>query len=773
MLLRNHLRPGGVGMRSFWSRRIRRLLPAAFLALAGIILFAATVGVRQQVEALPGDVIGAATWSANWRFVLSGKSYIDLFSAPSPVQHFWSLAVEEQFYLLFPIGLLLLVRKTRSPKVIGGILAAAALLSTGWMVTLYYGGAGLDRLYYGTDTRVAELLVGAVLAVIIMQTGTDFSERTRRIMATVGAIAFAASIWCWVNIPLADGAIWKGGFLVYSLVSVAVILGVLAGRGPLVRLLCIPPLPFIGRISYGLYLYHWPIFLWLTAERTGLTGWSLLALRVGVTFAVAISSYYFVERPILHGASFKMQGAARLAIIPLVISLLIGATLFVANNRSAEDPLATLRAGASSVAMPASGSDSVFNLLVIPATANDPVITQLQRQADPETVKITVAPPFQCTGGLVATPKGQTCASWAESWPKLIARDDPDAVLVYVNNWAGEPIAQLAGTPVGSNESAARILAPAFDLLTARGAPIVWATSSATFEEALRDSLRPFNQAMATLEAQRSDIYRVVGGRLPDPAKVSRSEYLTQSASVLLADTSLYQRRQAVDLPHVMIVGDSQSLSLGYGLNQWAKQHDRAVVWNRGIEGCGVAVDGEIHSFGSSDSGLARCREVEKAWPAQVQKFQPDLAIVLSSFTDVQDRRLPGSSSYSSIGQPAFDNFLVSQYERVVDRLSAGGAKVLWMTAPCADEHGGATPVGGYEVSQIEHLNSVILPRLLRSRPGKVTTFDLAGVLCPHGTPRTSAAGTSLRPDGVHFSIDGSLWFANRYADKVLKAGGL
>jgi len=121
VLLRNHLRPGGE-MTSFWARRIRRLMPAATLALIGVVIFGATVATRQQADALPGDVFAAATWTANWHFILSGQSYLNLFAAPSPVQHFWSLAIEEQFYLVLPVVMVFVVRRTRSLRVLLAVL---------------------------------------------------------------------------------------------------------------------------------------------------------------------------------------------------------------------------------------------------------------------------------------------------------------------------------------------------------------------------------------------------------------------------------------------------------------------------------------------------------------------------------------------------------------------------------------------------------------------------------------------------------------------------
>ena len=392
-----------------------------------------------------------------------------------------------------------------------------------------------------------------------------------------------------------------------------------------------------------------------------------------------------------------------------------------------------------------------------------------------DSVELTVAKPFQCSGGLVASGSGRTCANWARSWPELVKRHDPDVVLLYADDWAGESLGQLTGTsPQGQADAAAEILGPGVDLLTARGAPVVWAASGTNFADALRRSVRPFNQAMARLKAQRTDLLEVIGTRLPDPATVSHEEYLSRSASVLLGDASLYQRTGDHGLPRVMVVGDSQALSLGYGLDRWAALHKRAVVWNHGIEGCGVAVGGERPTFGSAGSGIERCRAAVREWPRQLEAFDPDVVVVLSSLFDIQDRRLSGASDFTSIGNPEFDASLLREYESVVDTLSSTGARVVWMTTPCT----AIKPVAGQPAPnatrQIDHLNSAILTKLDRDRPARVVPFDLADAICPDGKPVKSVDGVGeLRPDGVHFSVEAALWFAETYGEKLLKVGGV
>ncbi len=770
VLLRSHLQPGG-SLRAFWARRARRLMPAAFVALCGIVVFGATVATRQQVRALPADVVGAATWTANWRFILAKTSYVNLFAAPSPVQHFWSLAIEEQFYLALPLGMILLLRRTSSARVIGGALAGASLLSTAWMVVLYEHGASLDRLYYGTDTRVAELLAGAALGVFVWNHGADFAERTRTILATTGIVALAATLWCWGDITLADGPIWRGGFLLVALASCVVILGVLADRGPLAALMSWPPFVATGRISYGVYLYHWPIFLWLTADRTGLSLWPLFALRLAVTFGVATVSYRYLEKPILQGKSFGLRGRARFVLAPVVAIVVIVAA-FATGQRDAYDPLAALNAAASTNGKPPPGTAGPLKLLVIPSASNDPVVAELERRSRGNAeLTVMMTAPFECVGGLSPTKFGSTCTNWARTWPSTIEKFDPDAVLLYVDSWKGDKLSSLAG--VGSTDAtatAAGIVGPALDLLTARGAHVVSAYSGSYAAGATRSNA-PLFQALLRLQASRTDVFSVIG--LPDKATVSPAQFVSRSTATLLASADLYRRVPDRGEPRVMVVGDSQALSLGYGLDQWATQNKRALIWNHGIEGCGLVVDGEVSVFGSTGSSPRQCRDAVQAWPDQIKTFKPSAVVVLASLSDLQPRRVPGTSKFASIGDPKFDAFLVSQYVAAVDALSATGAQVVWMTPPCLGLDPAGVPLP-YSALNMRLLGTQILPAVVRERPGKVKLFDLASIICPAGKPLKSVPGVSvLRPDGVHFSVDGSLWFARKYGTAVLKLAGL
>ncbi|MSY22851.1 MAG: acyltransferase family protein, partial [Actinobacteria bacterium] len=178
LLINESARNGSVALGAFWGRRFRRLLPASLATLALVAtLFAWLVATADQRATMQGDIIASVFDVANWHFIFQGASYGDLFVAPSPVLHFWSLAIEEQFYLVFPVLLVLLWRVSKARlRVIGLTLGALALCSAAlpWIFTM-----SKDRIYFGTDTRAAELLLGGVLAVVLSR------EPVRRKLALV------------------------------------------------------------------------------------------------------------------------------------------------------------------------------------------------------------------------------------------------------------------------------------------------------------------------------------------------------------------------------------------------------------------------------------------------------------------------------------------------------------------------------------------------------------------------------------------------------------
>jgi peptidoglycan/LPS O-acetylase OafA/YrhL len=318
LLLGAHARTGSLQLADFWLRRARRLLPALFVMIAVVVAWVALLD-RAQLAGLRGAVAAAATYVSNWYLIGEHTSYFAQFGPPSPLGHLWSLAVEEQFYLVWP-GLLLLFLFVARPRRGTGTRAAAgtgsgrryvmaavtlllAAASALAMAALYHPGYDPTRVYDGTDTRAFALLLGAALA---------FLWPTRQPRREVGAV----SRWCLdgvgvIGLVVIGALIWRtseysaflyrGGLVVLSLATVLVLAAVVAPAGRLGLVLGAAPLRWIGVRSYGIYLWHFPIIA-LTTPAGGHDPASRAVLQVVATIVVAALSWHYIEEPVRHGA---------------------------------------------------------------------------------------------------------------------------------------------------------------------------------------------------------------------------------------------------------------------------------------------------------------------------------------------------------------------------------------------------------------------------------------------------------------------------------------
>jgi peptidoglycan/LPS O-acetylase OafA/YrhL/lysophospholipase L1-like esterase len=337
---------GGIAIVKFYGRRIRRLFPALLLVLAAVIVYAATLAPVSQLRELRGDVVATLGYVENWRLVLTNRGYFDLFAIPSPLKHTWSLAVEEQWYLIWPIVVVGVLRITRRPRAgLGAALALTATLcvaSTLWMIHLYTPGADPSRVYYGTDTRAQELLAGAVLAFLCAIVGRfTVSKAWRTAVRAGGALALLWVLYLFADVNDRTTWLYQGGLLLFSFVVAFVILAAIQPRGIVRTVLSIGWLRWLGTISYGLYLWHWPIYVACTRSRMHASGTALLLIRLALTLAAATASYYLVERPIRTRQFTRRQ---LFTAVPAVIVGTVVAVLVVTSGAppSQADTLAAL-----------------------------------------------------------------------------------------------------------------------------------------------------------------------------------------------------------------------------------------------------------------------------------------------------------------------------------------------------------------------------------------------------------------------------------------------
>ncbi len=302
LLLAEHRRLGGIGLVRFWAGRARRLLPAATLVIAVTVIVVAAF-YRADLSRVRGDAVASLLYFNNWHQILASHSYFARFGRPSPLQHYWSLALEEQFYLVWPLLLAAALRRRRRGRLIA-LAAAVAAGSAVLMAVLYHAGADPTREYFGTDTRATALMFGALLAFVWpMGRMTAAPAPSARLvldgvgLAGIGVLVLAIGTWHDY-----DSFLYRGGFVVIGVGAVAAIAAAAHPASHLARALGWRPLRWIGQRSYGIYLWHWPVMVF-SRPGTDLRWdqWVLVPAQIALTLLLAELSYRFVEMPIRRG----------------------------------------------------------------------------------------------------------------------------------------------------------------------------------------------------------------------------------------------------------------------------------------------------------------------------------------------------------------------------------------------------------------------------------------------------------------------------------------
>ena len=339
LLLVEYANTGRIVLKNFWTRRLRRLMPPMLVVVVGVGIYAAVAATDEMRLSVRMDALSTLLYVANWRFIASGQSYFDEFSAPSPLRHTWSLAIEEQFYLVWPLLALgaLTIAHGRA-RLLAIIAFTGALGSAVAMALLAESNA--SRAYYGTDARIHELLLGVLLAVAVRRTGCGAPGARSKIWNAVAAGGLVAMLVAFLGLADDTSHYYRGGSLVFAIAVAALILGLEKGNNRALagRMLSLPIVVWVGVVSYGLYLFHWPIIIWLDENKLGVGGFALDVIRIALLLAVTTVSYYLLERPIRQGRylGVTLTPGRVLIAVPVLLALATG-TIF-AGTRGAEQP---------------------------------------------------------------------------------------------------------------------------------------------------------------------------------------------------------------------------------------------------------------------------------------------------------------------------------------------------------------------------------------------------------------------------------------------------
>ncbi len=542
-----------IDLKAFWTRRARRLLPALLMMVLGVAAYAQWLADPAYAESIRLDAVATLFYVANWRFALSNQSYFDHFADPSPLLHTWSLAVEEQFYVLWPLIVFLLMRhsvttaarwsrqrhKAQSAALTVAVLGAESSALVGLFLLLT--GTDPSRIYYGTDTRIQALLVGAALAMWRAQQPGAPSARIRAVLSNLGVVALLALVCVWATVDGESKGLYAGGFLAAAIIVAVLVASVVeAPRGPVTRLLTVRPLPYIGRISYGLYLWHWPVFLSLTSGRTGLSGVGLLLARLAVTAAITIASFHLVEDPIRRG-TFRLP-RPRLSVPAVGAAVAVAVLLSTGSNVAATTPsdLAGMAqqlsaSGAQGAADPgaAAGAHRPVRVLLVGDSVALSLGWGIRESAVKNNVTVTSRAIIGCGVARVpvrrlngkAGPLTDGCSEWPAYYQKILSElpEPPDVVTLLVGRWeVTDQLFEGRWTHVGDPEFDAylgRELDLALDTLSATGAPVAMLTTP-VFARRETSSGAPIPETDPARVAAFNVLVRAAAARRPRVAHV-------------------------------------------------------------------------------------------------------------------------------------------------------------------------------------------------------------------------------------------------------------
>jgi peptidoglycan/LPS O-acetylase OafA/YrhL len=799
LLLAERAGTGRVDLKAFWTRRFRRLMPASLACLLLVLTFGVSAADPVQRANLGGDVVAALAYVANWHFIFSEQSYADLFAAPSPVLHFWSLAIEEQFYLVYPLlmaGLLsvgaLAARVTEDKhrfwlheaqvnyRRTAGIALTA--LTAGSVALMLFAPWDQNTDYLNTFTRASELLVGGILATLLFDARVTARIArpgpVQRGLVIAGAAALAVSAILWVTTPQTSAWLYEGGLTLYALLSAAVITAAILPVGPVVAGLAAWPLRHLGQISYGVYLYHWPIFLWLR-QKTDLAAWPRFLVGVAITLVLAELSFRLLETPIRRGGRVLAWRPLRVA--PVAVGVIAAGALVVAATApppltdfgSTQERLAQMNEAAAAEA-PSTTIDPASLVPPTPRVAffgdSTALMTSWGVSAELQTsgrgIPVSGFTGLGCSvirtdqrriAGKVED-NDRDCNDWAVNWKEQLDRYQPNVTVVQSGPWdvtdrklPGDDRWRGPGDPVFDDFLLDEMTA-AVDLLSSQGALVVWLTAprkgpGTTGNEVDEDSGRRidrYNELVEQLPQVRPgkaaviDLAGWMDALPPDEDARLRPDgtHFTEDTSIEVARQWLlpellgtYERwwaaKKTAELSttttaQVLVVGDGTAAELGTALSKWSEREGQIQVRTVAQVNCGIGrYAARVDEAGRLEANPDECNNWETLYPIALAGTPPKLVVVHSGRWDLGPRFLPEWPAFLAPGDAAYDAWIREEYTKAADTLHQNGAQVVWLTTAEGDP------------ARRDRLNQII--REVADTRDFVTVVDFAALAAEQG----------------------------------------
>jgi peptidoglycan/LPS O-acetylase OafA/YrhL len=449
----------------FFARRARRLLPASIATIVVVVIVARILDHGSVDSSLRGHAVAALTYIANWWSIAQQNSYQAAFGTESPLNHFWSLAVEEQFYLMFPLALIgtiaLLKRRIGLHRLthialVGAAVGAVASCALMWI--LRTPGSDPSRVYLGTDTRSQALFVGIAIACIIrLWPVNSLKAATRTVLTTAALVALAALVGIASTADFRSDWLYTGGFLLIAIATGIIVLALNGHDSIVTKVLSFRWFRTLGLVSYGLYLWHWPIKVFVTGERLHLSDdqagrIELFVIRVALTAVATALSWYLIEQPFRRRKPASNDAATTTQLSRTGIGAIGLAALFVGVVWVAAAPSAPAQTDFSSKIAPSSVStknaEPPISLLwfgdsvawtIGGGIVEFPWPTGYDSPFDPTRIVIWNKGISECSFMQQQTKSfgilrsgGGSCVGWETNWRDASASFSPDAIV-----WSG------------------------------------------------------------------------------------------------------------------------------------------------------------------------------------------------------------------------------------------------------------------------------------------------------------------------------------------------